>query len=443
MPLRIVMLGLALACAFVAIYGSFVPLDVRAVPIGEATRQFVDMPFVPLSRASGSDLVTNVLLFVPIGFFGLGAAAGLSRQSAIVLLVPVVFATTTLSVAIEFGQIFVHGRTPSWNDVVSQIAGSSIGVALWVAVGARAIDWVVAVSGGKRSDAHDRLLPLLGAFTCLWAIVGLMPFDFTVRLEELAQKARAGGIVLRPFSDATSLRNSGAMLLLAIPVGAFFVGVARSVGASRPFAAGLVAGVASAVAIEAAQLFSFSRPSDVTDVIVATAGMSVGARVMARSSGLAERAPSARVARVRLWPMVALLGWTTLLLSRHWSPFDFVIDGSFARQRVPMLMRVPFYGYYHGFAPAVLVDVVIKLAMAVPIGALLQMAWRPAQPAVRRAVALAIVAVSGALFLAIELGQLLLPSRYPDQTDVYVGAAGAALGVWLVLRFDRRSRPPV
>ena len=51
--------------------------------------------------------------------------------------------------------------------------------------------------------------------------------------------------------------------------------------------------------------------------------------------------------------------------------------------------------------------------------------------------ALAIVRCLGALFLALELGQLMLPSRVPDQTDVYIGTLGAAIGVALVWLVNR------
>ena len=116
-------------------------------------------------------------------------------------------------------------------------------------------------------------------------------------------------------------------------------------------------------------------------------------------------------------------------------------DTSYIRSRIPGMMRVPFYNYYWGFAPYVLMDVTTKLLMAVPVGALLQLVFRPRTRLLRWAMALGIVALSGALFLALELGQLMLPSRVPDQTDVYIGTLGAAIGValiWLVNR-ERRS----
>ena len=93
------------------------------------------------------------------------------------------------------------------------------------------------------------------------------------------------------------------------------------------------------------------------------------------------------------------------------------------------MLRVPFYSYYWGFAPYVLMDATTKLLMAVPVGALLQLIWQPQSRIGRWLLGVAIVALASGVFLALELGQLLLPSRVPDQTDVYIGTLGAAMGV--------------
>ena len=61
----------------------------------------------------------------------------------------------------------------------------------------------------------------------------------------------------------------------------------------------------------------------------------------------------------------------------------------------------------------------------------------------RWAIGAGIVVVSGMLFLGLELGQLMLPSRVPDQTDVYIGTLGATIGVVLSgrSRIDDQAPP--
>lgn len=435
MTRRLVLLLLAALFVAFAAYGSFVPLRLRHVGLSEAVRQFAATPLVSVRHASGSDFITNVLLFVPIGFLLLGAVADRSRGLAVVLLLPVVAIGAALSVAIEFGQIFVQGRTPSWNDVVAESFGGLIGAVVWVMVGSGVIEWLAKLF--RSESQSDRVYRILGAYVGVWAVLGLLPFDFTVRLEELVGKFRAGRIVFAPFAAGWTLRDAGGTLLMAVPLGAFGVVAARTRRIAQSTVVGLVLSLAVVLAIEGAQLFSFSRTADATDLIMNATGVCLGVLLAARWAD----GPTAAFYTgpgFRLWPLAALLLWCVALVIRHWSPFDFVTDTVYIKGRIPQMMRVPFYSYYWGFAPYVLMDATTKLLMAVPIGALLQLIWQPRTRVWQWGMAAGIILLSGALFLGLELGQLMLPSRVPDQTDVYVGTLGAAIGVALVALVNRR-----
>ena len=444
---RLVLLTLAgLFIAFAA-YGSFVPLHLRHVAVRAAWQQFAATPLVPWAVASRSDFITNVLLFVPIGYFLLGGLAGRSRRLALALAAPTVLVAAGLSVAIEFGQSFVIDRTPSWNDVQAESLGALLGTLLWVALGRVSADWLAHLF---HSDSErDRVYRALGLYVAVWIVLGLLPFDFTIRPQEIAEKLREGRIVLLPFGPGTTLRDAGGTLLMAIPLGAFGAVRARGGRTARSVLLGIGVGVVIAWAIEVAQAFSFSRVADVTDVLMNSAGVVSGAFLAAlwpgRSSDAAKHDPAFRV-----WPLAVLVVWCVALVIRHWSPFNFVTDPAVIKERFPLMMRVPFYSYYWGFAPDVLADATTKLLMGVPVGGLLRLIWQPSTRLGRTLIAVAIVAASGALFLALELGQVLLPTRVPDQTDVYIGTAGAVIGMALVGLITRRrpegvpaASPPV
>ena len=437
MKRRPILAALALLFVAFAAYGSFVPLRPRAVAWDEAVRQFAATPFIPLALASKTDFITNVLLFVPIGFFTLGAIANRSRRAAIGWAIPAILASVAVSVAIEFGQIFVRGRTPSWNDVFAETLGAVIGVATWVACGNAAIDWLAPVR--HSTSAADRLFRLLGAYTLVWLVLALLPFDFTIRPQELAEKFRAGRIVLEPFGPRTPLQDVLTTLIMAMPVGACAVLGARQFGFSR--FAGLIAGLAIALLVECAQLLAVSRTADVTDVLMNAAGVSTGVALAAR---WLDRSPAAAATDgVRLWPIAALAAWSVVLIGRHWSPFDFVADGAFIQSRIPVMMRVPFHSYYWAFALDAFAEAMTKVLLSIPVGALLQLIWWPKARTARHLQAAGIVLIAAAVFLVLELGQLMLPSRVPDQTDIYIGIAGASFGVWAVrvLRRVSESRP--
>lgn len=74
-------------------------------------------------------LAGNVALFVPFGVI----AAARARRAALV-----VGAGFALSVAVELIQTFVPGRTPSVDDVILNVTGAALGVAVSLLLRARA-----------------------------------------------------------------------------------------------------------------------------------------------------------------------------------------------------------------------------------------------------------------------------------------------------------------
>lgn len=438
---RALLLFAALLFLGFATYGSLVPLELRHIPFSEGVTQFLDTPFEPLAHASGTDFVTNVLLFVPIGFFFLGTAAPRGSLPAIGCLVPVVLLCIAASMAIEFSQVFVVGRTPSWDDVFAESLGAVVGTVLWVIAGSITVDWFSAV---LNSDSRrERLLRMLGAYVLLWGILGLLPFNFTIRPQELAEKFRAGRILLRPF-DHAGIEKVLSTFLFTVPIGAFGLVFAqtRHLRPAKMWALGI--GLSAVVALEFGQLLVFSRTADSTDIIMGACGVLAGVALTMRADrdGLVRTQAGAGV---RLWPIAVLALWLMLVVARHWSPFDFRADSDFIRGRLPMLFRVPFYSYYWASPMNAFAEVATKGLLGVPVGGLLQSIYFPRTRAGRRWQSVGIAIVSFAIFLVIELGQLLLQSRYPDQTDVYIGTVGGCLGMvavrLLIPRRANRSEP--
>jgi|KBSMisStaDraftv2_1062788.scaffolds.fasta_scaffold21181_2 glycopeptide antibiotics resistance protein len=419
-----------------AAYGSIVPLQFRRMSIRDGWTFFSATPFVPLREVSRTDFASNILLFVPIGFFLLGAAAPGRRAGAIGWLVPVVAAAAAASVSIEFSQVFFSGRTPSWDDVVAQIIGACAGALVWIAIGPATTAWFAQAAGAD--STHERLLRMLGAYVLLWVVLGLVPFDFTVRPQEIAEKFRAGRVVMRPFADHPGVETILSVFLRSVPLGAFalVLAVARRLNPAKLWA--LTIGIGVVGALELGQLMTVSRTASATDVVLGVAGVLAGIAVSAGATG--ERAGRSAAVRVRVWPVLLLLLWLVLIVARHWTPFDFRADGDFIRGRIPMFLQVPFSGYYWGNPLNAFGELTTKLLLGVPVGALLQAIYVPRTSAGRRWQAAGILTAAFCVFLVVELGQLLLPSRFPDQTDVYIGTAGACIGMVAVrLLFLRGS----
>jgi VanZ family protein len=140
----------------------------------------------------------------------------------------------------------------------------------------------------------------------------------------------------------------------------------------------------------------------------------------------------------------ALVVSLALYVVYNWTPFDFAISGDVIRPRIPMIFDVPFHAYYVNPELKAIGDLLVKISLGVPIGICLSW-WIGSRTADYRRVAISAAVVSTALFLmAVEAGQILLPTRYPDNTDILLGAAGVLGGSWIgrlsLLRPERDHR---
>jgi len=432
---RLLALGALLAVGF-AIYGSLVPLQVRPLAFADALREFLALHRIPFAVESKTDLLSNFALFLPIGFLGTGAlAAGRSRRAGLVAVPFVVAFAGALSVGIEFAQIFIPSRTASLNDIANETAGAVAGVIAWLAIGPFVARWISGFTPATsaRSELARRVLT---AYFAIWVVLGLLPFDLTIRPPELAEKYRQGRVHVMPLTGSlvTAVQAMLGTGLLAVPIGAL-----AALGWPHPrrrasFAEGALIGSAAIAAMEVCQLFVFSRTASVDDVIGGVVGATVGSHIAARMTGSSEARPASGI---RLWPLAALALWLVVILFRHWSPFNFVVTGEMFRQRAPVLFNVPFRSYYWENPFNALGEALTKMLLGMPVGLLLTLFLPAPRSMTGRVIAFTAILLAGAaIFGGVEVGQVFLPSRYPDGTDVLLGTLGTccgALGTHLVL----------
>jgi VanZ family protein len=112
------------------IYGSLYPFEFRvpAVDIGPVTTLFSRWDATP----GRGDFISNILLYMPLGFFGRHVLLGTRHPWLKMGLV--VLAGAALSIAMELTQYYDAGRDTEATDVYSNVLGTLLG-----AIGARAI----------------------------------------------------------------------------------------------------------------------------------------------------------------------------------------------------------------------------------------------------------------------------------------------------------------
>lgn len=433
----------ALAAAAFLAYGSLVPFEFEWRSVAEARARLLGSLAWPPFIDSRIDFVSNVLLAVPIAYFAAAALATdeRSRFRRLAAAVAAVVACLFLAVGVEFAQVFFPIRTDSLSDVIAQAIGALAGVIGWFLFGQSLTAWLRdAVAERERPALAQRLL---AAYLVVFVAAQWMPLDLTLNLGELAAKYRDGGVVLRPFSYPFDNRIDLAWdlfgdVVLNIPIGASATllwtrGVNRR---SLPLAVGV--GLFAVSVIELGQVFVASRVADTTDVLTGGLGAVIGAVVAARVAG---REPSAYPAAPRrlIHARLAALVWIAALCLYHWNPFDFTFDAERIAVGLRRLTAVPFYSYYVGTPFQAFTEMIRKGMLAVPLGVFLQLSWSRRLPASLRW--LLSVGAGFAALGAIELGQVLLPTRMPDITDTLIGGTAAGIAAWVTDRMQTLGGP--
>jgi len=116
------------------------------------------------------------------------------------------------------------------------------------------------------------------------------------------------------------------------------------------------------------------------------------------------------------------------LMIAFWFPYDFRIDASFARARLAALEQLPLFGLFAGSELRAIGNILQKSALYIPLGMLLGRACVDRKGS--KSIIAVLIAVTWGLLLplGIELGQLLLPDKYPDATDWLLALCGVTVG---------------
>lgn len=431
----------------IAIYGSLVPLTYQPRPWDEALAAFAQIRYLQLGVDSRADFVANILLFIPLGFCFMGALRvdRRGRAAAVAAGIGVALSCAALSTAIEFTQVFFPPRTVSINDIVAETTGASIGIIAWALGGGALTGWTRRFFACR--ERSGLAIHFLMLYAALFAASEMLPLDITISLHELADKYRQGRVVLLPFSHAfdspmLAVWEIAADVLLHVPIGALaLVGWTRA-GRWRRRSDAFALGGIYVAAIEAAQLFVFTRFSDVTDLFVGAAGVALGIALTPIVAAPPDRAEADGASLIPRCAWAGTIGWVGVLTAYHWYPFDFAMDGALLSQGTTQMFAAPFTHYYWGTEFQAFTQISRKLLMAAPLGVLMRLGLPEDTRAAAGRLATATVFVLAFLVLfGIEAGQMLLPERIPDITDVMIAQAGVMMGFALASILSATSSP--
>ena len=406
-PARVAAYGAAAAAfAAYAVWGSLFPFDFQRAPIADLVA-LSDLWSAHRSPLSLTDLVSNVLLFLPIGLFAAAFVETRARASSAAALAGVFACAVALSAGVEIGQAFVPARTPSMLDVLAETAGAALGLALWRIVGAELDDLLrLVVHRVRRATPAERAL--LG-YVVLFAVWWWLPGDFTLRPGEIADKFEHKRLLLPfvPSPDAVSPSGLIAIAAAAIPVGLAAALCGRRRDSRRSIAKALALATLFFIGLEAGQTLVFSRTTDAAAALEAIAGAALGALVARRS----QRPYVDRLRASTVATAACVAVWITAAAICAWWPFAVDFEPERALRQMTRWSLAPFR------PPLRAADVAPGVALAIAAGLLVR-----GKLSLRfiRLQALGAVAFIGAIFLALEAGRILLAGASPTLVTVLV-----------------------
>jgi VanZ family protein len=420
-----------------ALYASLIPFDLQWAPFDVTADRFRALMLAPpAQRISRTNFLANVLLFVPIGFGLAGAvlADGPKRVLSAFGAAGILALSLLTSVSAEFLQLYAPGRVTARADIVAQTLGCIAGMTVWMAAGPEITRWIRTAS---RPTRVDRLARGLMGYAVAWAFVNLAPFDVTVDVGEIGRRMRAGLITLVPFGTSRPLPamvwDALVAMISAMPLGVLGLVGGTDGGTRRTALHAVGLGVGLVTTIEIAQIVIRSHAADVTDALCGAFGVATGAIAGRRLLHRAIKASPSHA--VSAWGMGALLAWCGVICAYHWLPFDFALDPEAVRGKLARVSLVPFAGYRTGSDLNALNNLLEKIGVAAPLGLIAAMSLRHWTARLRWQLG-CWTAIAIALFGTIETGQLFVPTRTPDPTDVLVGVTaslgGFATGRWLL-----------
>jgi len=437
--------GIAVATAMVIVYGSWVPFRFENIGLDVVTERLRSTIGEPWRWQEGrADWAINSLITLPLGFCVTGALLA-GRRTAIRSIIASALALAgafCLSVTVEFGQIWLDGRVASLKDVAAQTTGTVGGIIAYLGLGSRLDGWLAEFVSDRGPD--DRTQWILRAYVVGFFGYSMLPLDVVMSMAELAQKFDNGRIEIIPFSHPyasalDAIYGYGMQAILSVPVGMLGVVAYRNRGAGpRPFLDSLLWSTGILVTIETAQFFIVSRFTSTTDVIMGIAGSIIGVAFMRRIRGhhpIAHKEAVAVSSGAAKW-FAILAAYASLIAIVFWYPYDFTDDKDLIKQRLSDFWTLPFSRLFEGSYLHSLSSILRMAAWFLPFGGVAARCVDRLSnhlEARRLGLVIAAIGIIGWAFV-IELGQVLLPSRFADSTDVIVCGAGGVLGLFVASR---------
>jgi glycopeptide antibiotics resistance protein len=356
----------------------------------------------------------------------------------------------TISLFIEFTQLFIKGRDTAFHDLVNNTLGSGIG-AITASI------YASKVSSYSRKIFYD--LFQNKPFALIVVIVGvaqsfsaIMPFTVAISVSGIKKSLKALNFIPFDYQSVGKLflhaPNNNDLLpfdftpliedfLFWMVVG-FIIMLCYHLywkNFKRIKMTMVVAPLIYFCLLEFAQLFITSRTTDVNDIISGYAGIIFGYIffIIIHSSKpvLEESLDNLKI---------PLILYTIFILFAGLRPFDWSLSSEIINRDLSLGSFIPFYAYFRTHSLWSIFDLMNSILYFMPISLFLSYKLRNKGKHFL-SIYLLTIFLGFLIGFSIEISQVFSAMRVAEITDVLSYSLGGALGTFLIYYFEREIKP--
>ncbi len=399
------------------------------------------VPFIVRGRLNPiTDLIGNVILFMPFGFFVALYFMHLTRS---VRVWRVVFLGFLLSFSIEVLQIGFRYRTPSVTDLITNTFGTFLGVVAARIYFKRLEERLKIILHHILENEPVTLILILIILVQFFASV--LPFNVTITISDLKKAVAYTNIQPFGFKPLGALLGAHVKnldrfhfslidfmgnLIFYVMYGYLALYAYLKYWRNKTYGLPLIFAllVLYFPALEITQFFIKSRFSDVNDIISGLIGAWTGALLLmlVKKESWFRSQNTTFEFRHFVLPFGVYLFY---VFYKGFSPFNFSLNPDVLALNWQIRYLVPFYAYYKVTSLWNIYDLLESFFWLMPLGFVVAYHLQQKGSSARKMYLTA--TFLGILFaLIIEGNQLFLPSRTGDITDVIFMTTGSVLGVY-------------
>lgn len=422
-----------------------IDLEVASIERGKEKLFFSSIHVLTPSFHNLRDIATNILLYMPLGFFWASAIISKGKKSNKLFWGVGVL----VSLTVETLQAFV-GRHSDLMDVISNSGGFVTGfVILNIAVKRFQLNpsHLLGINTGTTEAALQTFAGIRFIFMTVVYVVSILPLNISVAFSSMVAQltVREGQLHPRIILDPLFHFDTGGeflhslllKLLIFIPL-AFLT---YSISSHRSLVRSLVIMhcLLFAVFIEISKIFVLGATTDISVVLLAPIVAYVVCLILERN----RKTPASKSSYLDSFSGVLPLGlYLLFLVVLTFSPYDFEISASAIKRKFLDSNFIPFKLHFTHRSISGAIDIVREFLVYVPLGVLL---FPVMNRILKSKVLMALVVCigfSGGFAVTMELAQLAVVGRYVDITDPMLAMAGVVFGIFfrpLILKILKRN----